>query len=274
MKRNIKLIMNDKNQIINDFHEITSKSNSKIKEIQKINRNFKTATTFMVEGINLVKEAYKHNNLIAIYTTDRSYLSLFKNVKIYVVRDYIMPKISSLKTPLKIIAEVKKNKQNLDYQQPTLILENIQDPGNLGTLIRTAYALGVKNIICSPNSVNFYNSKVIQASQGYLFNVNLITSQLQPILNKLKEKKYQIIGTHLHMHNTVSLYDLDSNINLYALVLGNEGNGISEYIMNYFDKNVNIRIYNNVNSLNIAIAGAIIMNHLSALWYKNRKWGK
>ena len=149
---------------------ITSVDNKRIKEVSKLNnRKYrKEMSLFLVEGSHLVEEAYKHNLLVETYSLDEND---YPNNN--VVSENVMRKISSLDTVSNIIGVCKFKKEN-ELGNKLLILDDIQDPGNLGTIIRSAVAFNVDTIILSNDTVDLYNPKVIRATQGMIFNINII----------------------------------------------------------------------------------------------------
>ena len=140
-----------------------------------------------------------------------------------------------------------------------LLLENIQDPGNLGTLIRTADAFGFKTIIVSPDTVDPYNPKVLRAAQGSHFHLNILTRQVSEAVMAFKGLK---IGTSLD--DAVYIDSFNKPDDDIMLVLGNEGSGLREDTLNMMDINAKIDMVGDSESLNVAIAGAILMHHFKS----------
>ncbi|KAF5275511.1 hypothetical protein FQR65_LT16609 [Abscondita terminalis] len=211
-------------------------------------------------GINLVEEALKNNVVKELYLIEQN-LKIAKNfTNCFLISKEISQKISKVNADQGIFAICFKKPQEIDLESNTLVLDNIQDPGNLGTLIRSAYAFGFKNIVCSKETVNFYNQKVLRSIQGNHFNLNIIYEELELVLKKLKSNKYNIYGTILN-NDYVSLDSIENS--KLAIVLGNEGNGISNELSIYFDKNIKINTINEIESLNVAIAGSIIMTFIN-----------
>ena len=175
--------------------------------------------------------------------------------------------MSGLKTPQGVIAVFKKKiinqKSQITNGELTLALDGIQDPGNLGTIIRTCDWFGVKNIICSNDTADCYNPKVVQATMGALTRVQLTYTDLVPFLQEAKEKGANIIGTLLDGKN---MYDQLSALNTPLstfLVMGNEGNGISQAVRELITHPIRIPSYppqaETSESLNVAIATAIVL---------------
>lgn len=207
--------------------------------------------TFIIEGIHLVNEALKSNLVDVILTAEDHHHFDFQNVK--KVRMSEIASLSSTKTPQNTIAICKFLKTKPIGNQ-ILILNKINDPGNLGTLIRTAYAFGFNDIIVE--GVDIYNPKVLRASQGAIFWANVFNvKKIREYLTNLKKQNYQIIGSLLDVEAT-DYHNLKLNKKI-ALVLGNEAQGIEKDLLEFLDAKVYIPIQ--FESLNVAAAGAILM---------------
>ena len=244
--------------------EITSVNNSYIKEVLSL-KDKQTRTLnnlFIVEGYHLVEEALKHNVLKAVLCTDINYLNDFNLEEKYLVNDVIIKKIASTKNPQNIIGIVNSitnndlmsiiTKDNLRV----IILDDVNDPGNLGTIIRTSAALGIDAVIASKETVDYYNDKVLRATQGAIFKIPLFKGDLKEIIGILKENETLIYGTALR--NSVSVSDVLKPSKL-GIIVGNEAQGVSEEILSLTDKNIILPMNNDVESLNVSIAAAILM---------------
>ena len=172
----------------------TSIENSKIKEIKKLyTKKYRdNYNLFIVEGEHLVLEAHKNNMLEELILLEDFDIDL--NVKKSYVSLNVMKYISELDSVPKVIGICKKLEEK-ELGNRILILDEIQDPGNLGTIIRSCVAFNVDTIILSKNCVDVYNSKVIRATQGMLFNINIIEKELEEFIPKLKSNGYKILGT-------------------------------------------------------------------------------
>lgn len=166
-------------------------------------------------------------------------------------------RISSLKTPNKVlIVRNKMENRNFDEEAKCILLEHIQDPGNLGTILRTADWFGIKQVICSPACVDIYNNKTIQASMGSYMRINVIYTELLPFIEKFKLK---IAGATL---NGKPL-EPDMLKNVDGILLGNESKGISGELEKKIEFPVRIDGHGNAESLNVSIAAAIFMHEWS-----------
>ena len=173
---------------------------------------------------------------------------------IYVSKE-VMKKLSSMESAPKIMAIVYKKKEE-EVGNRVLVLEDIQDPGNLGTIIRSSLAFGVDTLVLSPKTVDLYNPKVIRATKGMLFHLNIIVREIVPFISSLKKDNYKIYGTKVD--GGINVKDIDIPCK-YALVIGNEGNGMSVNISNLCDENLYIKMNTEVESLNAAVATSILL---------------
>ena len=250
----------------NNIINITSTSNETIKYFISLNdkKTRMNAKRFIVEGYHLVNEASKTNLLEAIISTDEKELKKINNVKRYLVNDAIINKIATTKNPQNILGIVKMLDHNITNLLPIIkgnktkliMLDDVNDPGNLGTIIRTAAGLGYDGIIMSPNTVDLYNEKVIRSTQGVMFKIPIIKANLQEIIKLLKKEKVFCIGTALTNAKDVKHITKKDK---FAICLGNEAKGISKEVLDNMDENVKIAMKNDVESLNVSIAAGIIM---------------
>ena len=235
---------------------ITSISNERIKEISKLNitKYRKDSDYFLVEGEHLIEEAYKNDLLIEVF----SILDVSYDVPVTMVSLDVMKKISELDTPSNIIGLCKKKKE-LPINGNVLMLDNIQDPGNLGTIIRSAVAFNIDTIVLSLDTVDLYNPKVIRSTQGMLFNINIITSDLNDVISFLKKEGYKIYSTNVV--NGSNVKDIEIPLK-YAIIMGNEGKGVKEELQLLSDENIYIGMNEKCESLNVGVAASIILYEL------------
>lgn len=240
---------------------ITSVDNNKIKDLAKLNKKKYRDLTgkFLVEGMHLVLEAYKSGVLEEIIILEDVALPI--DVTYTIVSNEVMAKLSSLDTPSNIIGVCTKDNKNEIIGDRILILDELQDPGNLGTIIRSAVAFNIDTIILTENTVDLYNPKVVRATQGMLFHTNIISYNGIDAINHLKSLDVPIYGTDVdHGVDVRTLSSRDKT--KFALVMGNEGNGVRKVIKDMCDKNLYIDINKNVESLNVAIATSILLYEL------------
>ncbi len=237
---------------------ITSKDNNRIKEIRKLlNKKYSLEKgLFVIEGENLVTEAIKNNVLQELYVLDGYNCNLsfnYDNVSLDVMKS-----ISDLKSTPRLLGIASfDNKKVLGKR--IVLLDEIQDPGNAGTIIRNSVAFGIDTIVFSKNSVSPYNEKVLRSTGGMIFNINIVIDDLENTIEDIKQKNIKVIGTSLHTDN-----DLESisNLETYAVVFGNEGNGVRKEILNMCDEVVKIKMDSNCESLNVGVSSGIVLYHL------------
>lgn len=228
---------------------ISSVNNEKVKywASLKLKKNRDKDKYFLVEGNHLIKEA-KEKGLVI------STISISDNNADFLVTKEIMKKISDQKS-ISDNAAIVRYIPEQEIKGNVLILDDIQDPGNLGTLIRSSIAFGFSNIIMSEGSVDLYNPKVIRATEGMIFNINTIRTNIIEYIPKLKDAGYKIL-----VSDVVSGKDIkNENGNNIALVLGNEGRGVHENIKDLGDEVINIKMNDACESLNVGVAGSILM---------------
>ena len=240
---------------------ITSKDNELIKNIKKLKEKKYRLDSYIVEGIKMVKEVINENQEIALIAIREDFKIDFdtKNIKTVTISNKIFNDISDVKTPQGILAVIKKNQNNQietnsDY---ILALDSLQDPGNMGTIIRTADSANINQIIINKTTVDPYSPKVIRSTMGAIYRTNIIeVEDLKATLKEMKLKGFQIITTDLKA--TQSIYDINYN-NKTVVVIGNEANGVSQEILQTADKKVIIPMLGKTESLNASIAASIMI---------------
>ena len=249
---------------------ISSKDNEIVKNVRKLKeKKFRDLeNAYIIEGIKLIKEAIAENaNIKQIImcedfadSTELDKDTLYDIARydvVYVTRN-IINSITDVKTPQGIIAVVERKKANtLDYSQDIIIaLDGIQDPGNLGTILRTVDSANLKQIILSKNSADPYNPKVVRSTMGAIFRVNIIeVENLKQELQKTQEHGFKVMVTSLDTEDSV--YDVDYNKKV--IVIGNEANGVSEKIQNIANEKVKIPMLGKTESLNASVAAGIMI---------------
>lgn len=237
---------------------ITSKDNNRIKEVRKLlNKKYSLQKgLFVIEGENLVEEAIKNDLLVELFVLD-GYGSDYKFNYDTVTLD-VMKSMSDLKSTPRLLG-VSKIKNNNKIGTKILILDGIQDPGNAGTIIRNSVAFDIDTIIFSNDSVSPYNEKVLRSTGGMIFNTNILIGNIEELIKEIKDKNIKVIGTSLK--SSISLEKLEK-IDEFAIIFGNEGNGVKEDILNLCDKIVRIDMNPKCESLNVGVSSAIILYYL------------
>ena len=234
---------------------IDSRTNKKVVHASKLKdkKSIKEFHEFLIEGNKSLELALEADLVKEVFTLKE--LDIPENIPQYIVSEEIIDKISFSQNPEGVVAVVQTLQEKAPSKMNKVVyLDNIQDPGNMGTIIRTALALNYDAIILSENCVSIYNPKVVSATKGAMF--------LIPILNGdiTKYKKDHTVITSTLNEKSISLDELKKPES-FILVLGNEAHGVGERIINNSDIFVKIPIAN-IDSLNVAVAGAILMYKL------------
>ncbi|UUD35126.1 RNA methyltransferase [Mycoplasmopsis caviae] len=234
---------------------ISSVNNPKIKHLKQIQKDNKS-DYFLVSGYHLVNEALAKNLVVEIFELENK--NTYKTATL--VKENVLKSISNLLHPDGVVALCIKPNHKIGNK--IILLDNVQDPGNVGTIIRNAACFNFDTVI---SNVNFYNDKVIRATQGALFSISLIKEiNNEALLRELSKNGYYIIATSLEK-DSIKLDELKINSKKLVIILGNEGRGISKNLYKYCDQKVYIPI--EFESLNVAVASGIILNNI----YNNKK---
>ncbi len=246
---------------------ITSKDNDVIKSIKKLKeKKYRDETnTFIIEGIKLIEEAMEEKIQIEKIVVCNEFNENFSQELLYKIAKYdviYVPKnifklLTDVSNPQGILAVVAKNKKNeIDYSQDFyLILDNIQDPGNMGTILRTADSINLNQIIVAKGGSDCYNPKVVRSTMGAIFRVNVFECELEKEIKNLKKHKIKILATDLNTKNTI----YDTEYEKTAVVIGNEANGVSEKVLQLSDDRIKIPMFGRTESLNAGVATGIIL---------------
>lgn len=238
---------------------ITSPDNKKIKELVKLKQKKyrDSMEKFIVETEHLIKEAFLEGRLLEVYVLENNELSFKVDVPVYYVSVSVINKLKNISTS-KFIGVVSK-KESKEYRgKKYLLLDRVSDPGNLGTIMRSAVAFNVDTLIVSLDSCDIYNDKVIRASEGAIFKLNIISEDLLQAINTLKKLDISIYGTDVK--NGVDVREIPKDN--FAIIMGNEGAGISSDVKKLVENNIYIKT-SNVESLNVAMAASIILYELN-----------
>lgn len=250
---------------------ISSKDNEIVKNVKKLKeKKYRDLENkFIVEGVKLVQEAIEEKsniNLIVVCeecindgTISKELLYKIAKYECIYVTEKIFNMLTDVKTPQGILAVItKKNANNeIDYTQDIIIaLDGIQDPGNLGTILRTVDSANLKQIIISKNSADSYNPKVVRSTMGAIFRVNIIeVDNLAETLKQVQKNKFEVVVTALDTNNNI--YDIEYKNKV--IVIGNEANGVSKEVQDIADKKVKIPMLGKTESLNASVAASIMI---------------
>lgn len=250
---------------------ITSKDNEIIKDIRKLKeKKYRNLTgKYIIEGIKIIEEAIEEKaNIERIVVCEdcvrngeieaKLLYEIAKYNCIYVT-EKIYNMITDTQTPQGILAVINKQEKdkNINFEQDLIVvLDGIQDPGNLGTILRTIDSVGLTQVIVSKNTTDAYNPKVVRSTMGAIFRVNIIEAEnLVQTIKEIKKHKFKVLVTSLETQN--NFYDVILNKNV--IVIGNEANGVSKEILEIADTQVRIPMLGKTESLNASVATGVIL---------------
>jgi len=249
---------------------ITSTSNVQIKQITallKKSKERKEQKTFVIEGRKMFEEICQDASRIVKAYFSESYMKenygekKFPAVPYEVVADSVFDAMAETVTPQGVLAIVKMPEYSLDKMLADagtlILLENLRDPGNLGTIIRTAEAAGVSGVILSKESVDIYNPKVIRSTMGAVYRVPFLYAEdFMELLETLKKQNVRLLAAHLKGNKTFDKADYSGKV---GILIGNEANGLSDEAAELAEEKVLIPMAGSVESLNAAVAAALLM---------------
>ncbi len=236
----------------------SSIDNNKIKDLKKLhNKKYRDKKgLFLVEGKHLVLEAYKTGYLKELLLEENELLPL--DVMTYYMTNNVKNYLSELETPTNVIGVCNK-KEGIIKGNKIVYLDCIQDPGNLGTIIRSCVAFNIDTLVLSRDCVDLYNSKVIRASQGLVFHLNIVIADINEFCPNLKDNGYKIYGTKVTHGKSLKTIE---KVSKFVIIMGNEGNGISELSSELCDEFIYIDMNDKCESLNVGVATSIILYEL------------
>ena len=237
----------------------TSIENKKIKNIKKLylKKYRDEFNEFIIEGEHLIEEAYKKGILKELILEENTDFNL--DIETTYVSLSVLKYISELTNPPKILGICSKLKEG-NIGNKIVILDDIQDPGNLGTIIRSSVAFNIDTLILSKNSVDIYNSKVLRATQGMIFNINIKVCDIENIVKELKENGYKIYGTKVNGGKSLKSVE---RCEKFAIIMGNEGRGVNSSLLDLCSDYIYIDMNDACESLNVGVATSIILYELN-----------
>lgn len=236
----------------------SSINNPKIKELAKLKqKKYRDKQgLFLVEGAHLVKEAYESGFLEELLILEDKEFSL--DTKTSYITKNVLKYLSDVETPVGIIG-VCKLKNTTITGNKLLILDSVQDPGNLGTIIRSSAAFNIDTIIINDKCADPYSDKVIRSSQGMIFKTNIVKKDLYDYLKEIKGK-IPIFGTKVTGGKNIKNIE---KFQTFAIIMGNEGKGVDEKLLNLCDEYLYIPMNSKCESLNVGVATSIILYELT-----------
>ncbi len=261
------------------MQSISSKENELIKHIKKLKdkKERDSSNEYVIEGIKLIQEAIQENvnikQIIVCDDCDKTesipkdlMYEIAKYDCIYVTKK-IFKYISEVQEPQGILAVIEKNNsdRDIDYTQDIIVaLDDVQDPGNLGTILRTVDSIGLTQILVSKGTADSYNPKVVRSTMGAIFRIKIIECEdLEKTLKEIKKHKFKVVVTSLQTEN--SIYEI--NYNKKVIVIGNEAKGVEKDIQELADEKIKIPMLGKTESLNASVATGIVLYE-----YVRQKW--
>ncbi|MGX5377050.1 TrmH family RNA methyltransferase [Ligilactobacillus sp. LYQ135] len=250
---------------------ITSVNNSQVKAWSKLNtkKGRLNQQKYLLDGWHLVKEAIRTNEPIEtiMVSPDFKYLQeIFvpEGADMIQITDNVVKHLSDTKHPQGVFAVVKIKQQNEinpeNVSGAWLFMDNVQDPGNIGTMVRTADAAGFTGIVFGNGTADVYNPKIVRSMQGSQFHLKMVSASLEPWIKAFKKAKKPVFGTELNPQ--ARPYNQVGKHSDFALIMGNEGNGMQSDLLKQTSLNLYIPIVGKAESLNVAVAAGILMFQL------------
>lgn len=237
-------------------------SKSEIKNISRLKQKKyrKTTGLFVVEGVKLVREVLNSKlKVTRLFVTEENHNDFSRFEGFEVVKSVQMQQLSSMKTPPGVIALVEiPPDAKFTFTGGVLLAESINDPGNLGTMLRTADWFGIKTIILSEDSVDVYNPKTVQASMGSIFRVAVKYNDLDLAVKELNANKVRVYGATLNGKN---VYQTQFPEN-FALLMGSESHGLSPELLELCSETITVPAFGQAESLNVAVSCAVILGEI------------
>lgn len=236
-------------------------SNNKLKELVKLHqKKYRDETgLFIVEGLKSVQELIEEKiEIIDIFATKEFNI----NHKYSIIKENVMKKLTTTTSPCEILAIAKQTTTENETKKANkvILLDSISDPGNLGTIIRSAAAFGIEGIILFGDCVDLYSSKVIRSTAGNFFKVPTMKIKTTKDI-KTYFPNHKVIATALSKENNISLKEC-AQIDKYIIMFGSEAKGLSKELTQITDKNIKLEMTNNVESLNLSVSASIVLYEL------------
>ena len=242
---------------------ITSKDNSKYKMwVKLLQKKYRTKEQlFLVEGEHLVVEARKAGVIVDVLACEG--ISFDIDAPITYITKPLFEKLASTVTSAGIMAVCRMQENSIEKNNRLLLVDDVRDPGNLGTLIRSALAFGFDGLVMSESTVDVYNEKVVRATQGALFKLPMIKADLGNYVADLRKSGVVVYAATLN--NDAKMMGDVGQDEYMAFVVGNEGAGVSKSLVEGCDGGVIIEMASSVESLNVGVAGSILMYNFNGL---------
>ena len=248
-------------------------SKSEIKKIRSLNtkKGRDLHDLILIEGKRLISQIVSSkSNINKVWTTEDFYnknpklINFLSGVEVELISSQDLKTITTTQNPSGIIGIMEPPAGSIDkMNERILILDNIADPGNLGTILRTANWFGINNVVLSEECVDPYNSKVVRSAMGSHFSMNIVKIDIFRYINQLRSNQFKIIAADLDTNHSIE--NLELNSNQWALLMGSEAHGLSENIDKLVDYKIKIPQSGKIESLNVSVACGIFLFHISGI---------
>ncbi|MDM0495958.1 RNA methyltransferase [Clostridium perfringens] len=246
--------------------EIESKNNNLFKEIKKLKekKHRIKSNKYLIEGLRFVEEAIKSKVSIdsIIFTESFKeknpdlFLKINENIKLIQMNEALLKQLCSTENPQGIVGVINMQNKELKSGELVVLVDKVQDPGNMGTIIRTAHAAGAAGIVMTKGTVDIYNDKTLRSTMGSIFYVPIVEDDSLDFVKSLKKEGYKLVVSSLQGKNNFFEENLQGKV---MIAVGNEGNGVSDEVYDIADIKVKIPMPGEAESLNVAVATSIMI---------------
>ncbi|HHD2751941.1 TPA: TrmH family RNA methyltransferase [Clostridium perfringens] len=246
--------------------EIESKNNNLFKEIKKLKekKHRIKSNKYLIEGLRFVEEAIKSKvSIDSIIFTEvfkeknpEFFLNINEDIKLIQMNDALLKQLCSTENPQGVIGVINMQNKELKSGELVVLVDKVQDPGNMGTIIRTAHAAGAAGIVMTKGTVDIYNDKTLRSTMGSIFYIPVVEDDSLEYVKSLKEDGYRLVVSSLQGKNNFFEENLQGKI---MIAVGNEGNGVSDEVYEIADIKVKIPMPGEAESLNVAVATSIMI---------------
>lgn len=246
--------------------EIESKNNNLFKEIKKLKekKHRIKSNKYLIEGLRFVEEAIKSKVSIdsIIFTESFKeknpdlFLKINENIKLIQMNEALLKQLCSTENPQGIVGVINMQNKELKSGELVVLVDKVQDPGNMGTIIRSAHAAGAAGIVMTKGTVDIYNDKTLRSTMGSIFYIPIVEDDSLDFVKSLKKEGYKLVVSSLQGKNNFFEENLQGKV---MIAVGNEGNGVSEEVYDIADIKVKIPMPGEAESLNVAVATSIMI---------------
>ncbi|ELU5585979.1 RNA methyltransferase [Clostridium perfringens] len=246
--------------------EIESKNNNLFKEIKKLKekKHRIKSNKYLIEGLRFVEEAIKSKVSIdsIIFTESfkeknpELFLKINENIKLIQMNEALLKQLCSTENPQGIVGVINMQNKELKSGELVVLVDKVQDPGNMGTIIRTAHAAGAAGIVMTKGTVDIYNDKTLRSTMGSIFYIPIVEDDSLDFIKSLKKEGYKLVVSSLQGKNNFFEENLQGKV---MIAVGNEGNGVSDEVYDIADIKVKIPMPGEAESLNVAVATSIMI---------------